>query len=373
MNKTKIFRLIPVVLLGASVLGCQQQEVSDAPKPVRPVAWIKAAASDSAQIRRLSGVLQAQESASLSFEVGGKVESVQVQLGDVVKRGQSLAVLEQSSYQLNKNAAKSQLQELEAQQVEVKTRFNRVSDLLKKGFVSKADYDLVKAELDRTNSAVSAAKSRLDLASKDLKNTKLIMPYDGKITGRRIEPSQQVNSGQTVFTVEGKQGLEISVMVPETMIGYLEKGQTHKAHFPTVANLDLDVQISEVGLQAGSANGFPVTLVIQQQNSDLRTGMTAEVDFTFIAPGITGYQGATVRIPPSAILAGEGNNNYVFVYDQEKKVVAKRQIQTENIINNEVLISNGLSAGEIIVTAGVPYLYDGQAVSLLNTGTKRFN
>ncbi len=356
----------------AFLTSCEKNEVESKPPP-RPIAWIKTVSSDLSQVRRISGILQAQESTSLSFEVSGKVESVSVKLGDSIKKGQLMAELDKSSYQLNNNSADSSLQEAKARQDEVRKRYQRISDLLEQGFASKAEFDNAKAELDSANSAVEVAQSRLELSQKDLRNTRLLAPYDGKITARLIEPSQQISAGQTVFNIEGKQGLEISVMVPETMIGYLENGQTHKSHFPALPDLLLDAQIAEIGSQAETANAYPVTLLINEQNINLRAGMTAEVDFTFSGRGLTGYTGETVRIPLSAILAGDGQNNYVFVYDENENAVSKRKIQTENIFNNEVLVSNGLKAGEIIAIAGVTYLYDGQAVTLLDVGTKKFN
>ena len=63
----------------------------------------------------------------------------------------------------------------------------------------------------------------------------------------------------------------------------------------------------------------------------------------------------------------------MFVYDADKQVLHKRNIQTENIINNEVLVSSGLKAGEIIATAGVTFLRDGQTVRLLDKTVQRFN
>jgi hypothetical protein len=51
----------------------------------------------------------------------------------------------------------------------------------------------------------------------------------------------------------------------------------------------------------------------------------------------------------------------------------KTQVQTENILNNEVFISSGLQEGDIIATAGVAFLRDGQQVSLLDLNIQRFN
>ena len=121
------------------------------------------------------------------------------------------------------------------------------------------------------------------------------------------------------------------------------------------------------------ANAFPVTILINSSLAGLRAGMTAEVNFTFQGIGLTGYTGKIFRIPISALVADAGQKSYVFVYDPDKGILHKRNIQTENILNNEVLVSSGLKDGEIIATAGATFLRDGQTVRLLDKTVQRFN
>jgi multidrug efflux pump subunit AcrA (membrane-fusion protein) len=101
--------------------------------------------------------------------------------------------------------------------------------------------------------------------------------------------------------------------------------------------------------------------------------MTAEVDFTFQGIGRTGYQGVTFRLPIAALAADDGQKTYVYVYDVQQQVLQKRTVQTESILNNEVLVSAGLKSGEIIAVAGISFLRDGQSVRLLDKHVQRFN
>ncbi len=371
-------KLLIVKMLSIS-LGClflfsacakKEVEVKVIPKPI---VWIKTQSADLSQVRRISGVLQAAESADLSFEVNGKVEKVLVSLGDDVKKNQILAELDEASYELNKKSAQGNLQEAKAVLVEVTNEFQRQSNLFKKGWVSKSALDNARAALDTAKSAVAVAKAQLDLTQEDLGDTALRAPYDGKIVARLIEPSQTVSAGETALQIEADEGLEVSALIPETIIGNLEQGQFYKTQYPAVPGLVVEAQITEIGSRAESANAFPVTLLLQENNQTLRGGMTVEIDFTFEGRGRTGYVGETVKIPPTAILPGENQKAYAFVYDEAASVVRKREIQTENIINNDIIISEGLKPGEIIATAGVEYLHDGQAVRLMGVGTEQFN
>ncbi len=352
--------------------SCSEEEATTKAIP-KPIVWIKTQSTDLSQVRRISGVLQATESANLSFEVSGKVESVSVSLGEDVIKGQVLAVLDEASYELTKKSAQGSLQEAQALLIEAQNEYNRQSNLFDKGWVSKSALDNARASMDTAKSAVDIAKAQLDLTQEDLGDASLRAPYDGKIVSRLIEPSQTVRAGETVLQIEGYGGLEVAALVPETMIGNITKGQIYQTQYPAIPNLSLEAEITEIGSRAESANAFPVTLLIKENNEQLRGGMTAEIDFTFEGRGRTGYTGEAVKIPPTAILPGADQKTYAFVYDEAAGVVRKREIQTENIINNEILISKGLKPGEIIATAGVEYLHDGQAVKLMGVGIEQFN
>jgi len=325
------------------------------------------------QVRRLSGVVQPVEATNLSFQVGGKVESVQVKLGDVVKRGDVLAELDQRSFKLSQQSSKASLQQAEASLRESKNEFTRYSELVKQGQVSKSGFDNAKAAFESATSAVNLSKAQLDIRLKDLQDTILTAQYNGKITKRLIEPSLQISPGQNAFEIEGEGGLEIQVMVPETLIRDLSNGSRISIRYPVLPNQIGTGMITEIGSRAETANAFPVTILIDSSLAGLRAGMTAEVDFTFEGVGRTGYKGDTFRLPISALGADTGQAAFVFVYDPATESITKRNIQTENIINNEVLVSSGLTKGEIVATAGITFLRDGQTVSLLDKHLQRFN
>ena len=367
-------KLTSLFLLLLLLAGCEQENVQTVKEVVRPIAWVQVEAYNLAQVRRLSGVLQPVESADLSFEVNGKVQDVLVKLGDRVKKGDILARLDTESFKLNVNASKGQLQEAQAGLVDAQNKFSRQKQLYEKGWVAKASFDNAKASLDTAQSAVNVAKARLELSQKSQGDTILKAPYHGTITRRNIEPSQQITANQIAFQIEGEQGLELSITVPETIIDKVEKGQSFSVSFPAVTGLSMNAQVFEVGSQANRANTFPVVLQLEKQNDALRAGMTAEADFFFQGQGRTGYKGVTVKVPVSAIAAGKGKDEaYAFVFDKKASVVRKRSVQTENIFGNDVLISKGIRPGEIIATAGVVFLRDGQQVELLDATTRRFN
>ena len=129
--------------------------------------------------------------------------------------------------------------------------------------------------------------------------------------------------------------------------------------------------VAEVGTRAGAGNAFPVRADLRSVPSGLRPGMTAEVTFTIPlgaseVPGLEGF-----LIPFAAALAEPDDRFAVFVFDGETSTVSKRPIRTGGLTDNHIAVLEGLEEGDIIATACVPFLSDGQQVTLLDERLSR--
>ncbi|MCP4321754.1 MAG: efflux RND transporter periplasmic adaptor subunit [Psychromonas sp.] len=340
---------------------------------VRPIAWIEVEKSDFTQVRRLSGSVFPLNATQLSFEVNGKVDWINVNLGDSVTKGQKLAGLEQRNLQLALNSSQANLNKAKAQYSEAKNGFKRFQILLEKKLVSISDFEKTKANYESSLSAVNLSQAQLDIAQKNLQDSILYAPYDGKVSQRNIEPSQQLSAGQTAFEIQGVKGLEVQVIVPETLIRDLQIGDKLSVQYPAFPTSTNQGYISEIGSRAKTANAFPVTVFIENPLEMLKAGMTAEVDFVFPGQGKNGYQGETIAVPIASIGAGQGQSSYVYVFDKQTKTLSKRQVTVENISNNQAQISEGLVTGDIVATAGLSFLHDGQVVRLQSKQIQIFN
>ncbi|GAA0810291.1 efflux RND transporter periplasmic adaptor subunit [Colwellia asteriadis] len=365
-------RTLSLLVITLLIGGCNEKTTTNN-TAVRPIAWTEVTLSTLEQVRVLSGIVAPVEATKLSFEVSGKIEGISVNLGDEVTKGQTLAFLNKRSFTLEQQSAQAKYEQAKVSLADSKSTYARYQQLLKQGVVSQSGFDNAKATFENNKSAVDVAKAQLDITTKNLQDSILIAPYDAIITRRLFEPSQQITSGQSVFEIEGKHGLEIQIMVPETLIQELTRDAIIPIKFPVLPQVKISGRISEIGTRAESANAFPVTVVLQGENPLLRAGMSAEVEFMFAGKGRTGHQGPSIRIPLTAIKAGLAQKTYVYVFNSREKIVEQREIKTENILNNQVYISAGLQPGDIIATAGVAFLRDGQQVSLLSTQHQLFN
>ncbi|MCU4676804.1 efflux RND transporter periplasmic adaptor subunit [Catenovulum sp. 2E275] len=366
------FKSISLLFSCAILLACQPQNNQAELEP-RSIAWLKVEQQALTQVRHLAGELQSVDFAPLSFQVAGKVEKVWVNLGDTVKAGDKLAQLQPENYQLSLQAAEGELHKAQAALIDRQAEFERFAKLKQEQLVSASAFDNAKSQFESAKSSVEVAKSQFNIAQKNLTDTLLIAPYDGHISQRLIEPSQQVSVGQTVLSIEASHGLEVSVLVPETLIQNIKPGLICKITSQVIPNQTLTAKVTEVSNTAIDVNTFPVVLSLTEQNPKLKAGMSVEVEFEFNGQGKSGYRGNTVKVPVSALLAGQNQQAFVFVYQPDSKTLKKVSVKPENIINNQVLISAGLKHGDIIAIAGVSFLQDGQKVSLLEHNITIFN
>ena len=368
----------PILLLAAfSLAACGNADGKPTELPPKTVAWIQIKSGDGQVNRRLSGIVAPADEAELSFEVPGKVETVNVELGETFQKEDVLATLDDRAYVLTVRQREGELSGARAQFEEARNDFRRKRNLIEAGAVSRSDFDLSKAAFEAARNQVVVAEARLDLAKEDLEDTRLAAPYDGSVSRRHIEPSQRVSPGQPAFEIQGDQKLEVAVSVPETLVGQLRVGDRKTVEFPANPDLKVPAEITEIGTRAESANAFPVTLALSEPVSGLRPGMTAEVDFAL--NGNNGDGSAKegpeswFPIPVTAFEAAEGENHYVFRYDPETETIASQTVTIAHLSGPYGYVSRGLSAGDVIVKAGLPFLQDGQRVTLLNRDARTFN
>jgi multidrug efflux pump subunit AcrA (membrane-fusion protein) len=329
---------LSLVILLLSACGA---EVVEPVERVRAVKTILVAERASGQMRKFPGAVEAVDNSSLSFEVSGLVQEIRADVGDRFEAGQVLAVVDKKPFELNVDSARAALSRAEAQFAEKETAYDRERRIQAQdaGATTQRAVDQARAAYESLRENVNYSRAKLDLARRDLQNAELQAPFEGVVSARHVEAFEEVNRGMPVFDVFIEGAMQATVAIPETMIG-------------------------EVGSAATAANAFPVKATIIDADEEVRPGMTAELSLLF-ALGEEGQSGYLV--PIQALAPGLARDDrHVFVYDPETSTVRKTAVQSSGLVGNQAIITSGIGPGDVIVVAGVPFLRDGQPVTLLN-------
>ncbi|NKN31896.1 efflux RND transporter periplasmic adaptor subunit [Marichromatium bheemlicum] len=363
--------LLPALLVLA---GCKTPSVP-AELPVRPIAWTRVETASGEPQRWLAAVVRAVRRAPLSFEVGGRVELLEVEVGERFAAGALLGRLDARLHRLVRAERVSEVAEAEARLHEAERAFVRQRELHGRDWASQAAFDSAEAALGSARARLETARARLALAVENLSDTELYAPYAGVVTRRLAEPAQRVAAGETVLEIQGDDHrFEIALTVPETLIGRLEHGSIHRVRVPARPGLTLEARVAEIGAEGDAGGTFPVTLRLLEPCAELRTGMTAEV--VLVADTMDGV--GRRLIPVSAFLVGEGDERIAFVFrgeggDEGIGTLERRSIELGAVGAGRVLVRAGLGPDEIVATHGLTFLRAGQRVSLLGVGARRYD
>ena len=329
-------------------------------------------ASDGQTSHLLSGVTQSAEISQLSFEIAGIVETVNVNLGDKIKKGDILAAVDPKVFELAVKQRKGQLSEVAARFREADIDYKRKATLIDSGAVSQSTLDVAATQLDSLRDQVEVAQAQLEIAQEDLDDTRLVAPYAGTIAERHIEPSQRITPEQPAFTIQGTEGIEVSVLVPENLVNYVSQGDAVTVSVFAVDTKAIPGEVFEVGSQAQSANAFPVTITLREQLPSLQPGMSAEVTFNTA----TNRQMNGFVVPLHALgTAGENRHFVLALKESSDNVYTVTPVDVSVIeLNRETaLVTGNLTDGQQVVRAGVAFLKAGQQVNVADGQPRLFN
>jgi multidrug efflux system membrane fusion protein len=365
-SKNLFVYILIIFASGLVAFGCGKEEKPE--EVIRSIKWTKVAETSAKQVRMISGTTKPVDQTALSFAVGGTVEKVEVKLGDPVKKGQVLAELDQQPFVLAVRDAEAELSKAQANLVERQANYERYVALYESNNASKAELDEARASFDSAKSQVKAAQAQLGLARRDLRKTQMKAPYNGTISVKEIEPYMELPAGKAVFGLDGvESGFEVSAAVPDSLVIHLSPGDEAEVVFPTLNNRKVGGVITEIGSRSRTASTYPIVVQLQEQFDDFRSGMSVEVAFEFIPESETGEPLVTgLAAPLSAFVVGAEKTNFVFIYDEKSSTVKKTQVKALALRENDLIVEPGsLKAGDIIATAGVQFLTDGQKVNLM--------
>lgn len=356
------------LVLPLSLAACEQERdipAIDGDK-VRPIKTMVVNEPSRGREQRFAGVVEAAETTRLSFENSGTVQEVAVEEGQRVTEGEVIARLDPEPYRLALENAKARLNEALKERDNAEDTYERRRELVESGAISEQEFTRARTSYERAQASVEAARTEVQIAQRDVRHTRMEAPFAGSVASRDVEAYEEVGAGQPLFTLNSDSGVNIAVSIPESIIARIEAGRSARLTVPTAGLRALPGRVTEVAGSAAEGGVYPVTVAPAKPTPGVEPGMTGEVTFTFKDDGPP-----TFRVPVSAVLPhpDDAPKAYVFTHDTDTGTVAKTEVTTRGISGNSIAIAEGLEKGDVIATAGVNQLRDGQAVKLLRQPT----
>jgi multidrug efflux system membrane fusion protein len=355
MNKA-----IPLLLMSAALLSACKEEARPQ-EEIRPVRTITLATSTANSHAEFSGELHARQESALGFRIAGKLISRLVDIGAEVKTGTPLARIDAQDMMLNAVAAKAQTESAQSQLDQLKLDLSRSQELLAKKFISQADVDRRQTAVIAAQKQLVQAQSQQQVAQNQAGYTTLLATSDGVITATLAEPGQVLAAGQPVVQLAKAGETEVFIDLPEARSTDLKPGQKTEISFWALPGKSFNGKVREVSPAADQlSRTYRAKVTLENPSAEIRLGMSATVKSSQ-----NSHAENTTTLPLTAIYGKDKEQRVWLVENQRvksKPIEAQIGVQHKN---SEQVQVKGLKAGDVVVTAGVHLLREGQAVRLL--------
>jgi len=360
--------LFSLALLGLALSGCRQKEPEPTPV-IRPVLTRQVFATGGSRIRTFPGVAQSERESRLSFRVPGKIQRLEVKVGDKVRPGQLIAALDPEDYRLQVEEAEASLERARAESRNAEANYARVRALYENRNASRNELDGARAAAESAAAQVLAIQKRLELARAQQSYTRLEAAEEGAVAEVYVEINENVQAGQPVVLLTGGSSMEVQVGVPESLISQVRPGDRVTVTFDAVPDRKLPGLVVKVGVVSGASTTYPVTVRLDVPVPEVRPGMAAEVAFSFAS-----REGRERFLVPAAAVCEDRQGRYVFVAEPREgglAAVRKQPVRVGDLREEGLEILEGLRDGDLVIVAGMSRIAEGEIVKILEGGGRR--
>jgi membrane fusion protein, multidrug efflux system len=347
-----------VLAVAALLAACSPEDPPvAAPRPVR-VAEIR---YDTArEANRYAGSVQSRYEVDHAFRVGGKVARRLVDVGQAVREGDVLAVLDDSDYRLAEEAVRQQWSAAVTQARQAESDRQRLGDLKADGSVSAADDERADSGARTAEAAAEAQARQLELARNRLKYTVLRASRGGVVTAVRFEVGQMVAEGLPIIAIADPGAPEIVVDVPEDQLAAFRKA-SFTATLASAPGESFAVALRELAPQAA-----PQTRTFRARLKPVGARVLPLGATATLAVDRVLAQTPVASLPAAALTQSDGQPAVWVVRaagNEPVGTVELARVQVHGYRNDAALVS-GPAAASLVVTAGVQKMAPGLKVAL---------
>ncbi len=328
-----------------------------------PVKAVQVEKANRKQCLKYPGVVITDNQSELSFRVSGKVEEVPIKVGQVLKKGQLIAQLEQSHFINAREQARAAKRQAKARMQDARSEYRRLKKLMSARDISKQKLQNAKTTAQSAEEDFHIAQRRLAEAERQLGYTTLKSPFGGIVASKKVHAFQTVEAGQPIALIVDPSDLLFRVQLPPSMLPLRNDLENFQCVFPALNGLKLEAKLHGLGPSAlPPLRTFPLTVEIESAAKHP------------IMPGTEGILRITVasdaaknriRVPASAITSNHKGSPKVWIANPKSGRAQRRSVKLGEVQEGRVTVESGLSPGEWVITAGQSDLSSGRKVKIV--------
>ncbi|MBO8138017.1 MAG: efflux RND transporter periplasmic adaptor subunit [Desulfotomaculum sp.] len=338
--------LMIAVMLGILLLtvGCEKKEPRQIEEKAVPVEIFVAKKSNLSQEIEMTGEIIAGQDVDVTPKVSGKVASVNVKVGQLVKKGTVLFEIEGKEYEIALRTAETNLKSAQ-------NNYDRMKQLYAEGAISKVEFENAETQLKLQQAAYDRAKN-------DYEELVVTSPINGQVSYLNVEKGELVGAQAPAAGVVNLDTVKVKLNVSENLVGSIKEGQKVSVEIDTLGKT-VDGKIYSVSPKIDQVTkAFPVEVEIPNPKREILAGMVATIKLP------TREIKNAVTVPASAVLEHNGQQKVYVVEDG----IAKERIVSVGVRSlDKVQVISGLKENEKVIVAGNRLVGDGQKVKIIKS------
>ena len=353
---------VAIVASGALWMSSTHTAENAAAKAVKPalaVSLTQVQSSEWPQQLTANGDIAAWQEAVIGAEAGGlRLDEVLVNVGDHVRKGQLLARLQSDTLNADLAQTRASLQEAEASLAEAVANADRARRLQETGALSAQQINQLLTGEKTAQARVTVLKAKLGADEVRVAQTRIVAPDDGSISARQATVGAVVQPGQELFRLIRRDRLEWRAVVAANDLARLKPGMKATIFVGSGTPVAGSVRMLAPTVDAQTRNGL--VYVDMDASQEAKAGMFARGEFEF-------DRKMALILPQSAVQMRDGFS-YVYRVGADNKI-AETKVKVGRRIADRIEIVEGLTAGQLVVAAGVGFLADGDTVRVVTAPT----
>lgn len=358
MKKNSFQTLTVMAAISLMLISCdKKEEKGTAQAPISVKEMIVGDVTSSTHDFNYSGTVEEETGTALSFSAAGTIKQLNVKVGDRVRKGQLIASIDPTT-------VKNSYEMAHTNKLQAQDAYQRYKQLHDKGSLPEIRWVEVQSQLQE---AISAE----NIARKNLGDCNLYAPYDGIISEKDAEVSQNIAPGIPVAKLVTTKVLNVKISVPESEMAKVSIHQHAMIRVQALGGRTFSGYVTEKSVIADPVSrSYDVKIRVENANKDLLPGMVSEV--SLVQSSTTSNQQANgdnqqvnssaIIIPAPLIQLDDDNSNFVWLDEGGKAV--RRTIVCGDYQSNGVEIKSGLKPGDRLITEGQQKVCNGTPIKV---------
>jgi RND family efflux transporter MFP subunit len=345
----------PLLLLFVFLTSCSEKPVEKKGAPPTLITTTQAKAVALEVSERTLGSLEAVNDPKISAEIAGKIIKISVRAGEVVKKGQLLAQIDQSDAAHQVEADRGEAARISALLVQQERVVARQTELVQKNFISKNALDDVSAQRDALKNQLASAQARAGLSHNNVSKTKVSAPFDGVVEEQLVAAGDYIKLGDPMFKLVSNTRLRAHLPFPESAAPRLKVGMPVRISSPLAPGSLIEGVVEDIRPTVSEGNRAIDVIARLNNPGELKGGGSVD------AAVVSGQKEQAIVVPEqSVVLRPAGKVVYLIAEGKAKQQVVQVGSKQRGVIE----ITGGLSGGETIALDGAGFLSEGAVVNV---------